>query len=1590
MSSSNNSLTSQTPRSMEDPAPPLGVSGLNGGGGTALTGGTHPLATMAKPRSTLSKEEEEEIMKEVCVNNGVKYAKILTASDETNRVHLLEIFFAGYPKMVGLNMFPNLRTLVIINQASLSRIEGLSHCPKLSELWICECDISKIEQMQHVKHLKKLYLYSNKIGVIENLDALTELEVLWLNHNDIVNIENIQMLTRLKQLNLAENKIEKIGHTLDANQRLEELNLSGNRLSSLRDLTNLMRLPFLSSLCMKDPLYSPAPVSLLCNYATHVLYHLPSLTKLDTYDISSKTMTEFAETTVLKKKMFYNMRIRTVYRNLAQVIGKMQAFQQQIVDFPHERLRALINVMKEIECIDESPGLAQREEPTDDSPSPGPDKTQVQSELNLQKLSAHPNYSSKLDAMKERVKKWERKCSEIEAFYAETVTRFRDSAHTLVNRMVVELESGGNVRFEEGSPSDLWFTSCHDLVLSRFCAADYREHGIVAIKVRRIIRLHNRTLRSRFDNKLVSIVDNPEGEYFISNRNVGYKKLLEYLFWMWDPSLPGGTNEPERILEEGFMDAENYTDLSRDGAVPLSNSLSLADRHRINHLMNKNRGKEVQEFCPFKYGQLVISKVYLGKNAKALDDKIIQQSSYPKLDSVFRPRKMCVNHDKNKLNLDNSSCECSSRQCEWYIFDNELVLPEYIVEFEYVTKMRPKSPFAQFNEVLLDNKDSNYPSLPLQEEDKQVDSDVLNMEPQPKQRPRLVAVTDELLLKITMEKEFEHITTLNLHGNGLTRLKPLQPLKSLKRLVVSFNELSKLDELAHMGLEQLDASFNKIVTLEGLKGLHKLRQLDISWNKLTHTKDELSILRKHMPNITALDVRNNPWQKADSLRLRIIGRLKLLNLLNGATVTESESSAALRIAAGSRISQVSLLTFSRTDQSRPRSLSLLSTAQVLCTTSRHKPEKLSDHDTHWYSKITSLNLDNQHITKLSNLEKLEHLKYASFNNNDITKIEGLDHCQKLEELSIENNCICKLDGISKLTHLRRLSLCQNYITSLEFSSLQNLVHLHYLALDNNQLTSLNGLQNCTPLMEVYIGNNQITNIRDVFHLKSLTNLVILDMFGNPVAVDNDNYRLFVIYHLRTLKALDGSAIDTSEGNNAKDMFGGRLTPDFVAEKLGHSNFLDVREMDLPSSGIRIVDLGAADVFLNLRSVNLEHNNLTSFSGLINLPNLRVLCLNHNRIECVMPKQKQTSKTKTGLTSNPSSFKNAADLFNQDTNLAPVLENLEVLHLGYNGIKDMGALQLSRLTGLKALFLQGNEIQKVEGMEHLHDLRELVLDRNKIKSVCEMSFINQWNLQELHMEENRLRELANFNCLENLQRLYLGSNRIQEVGELENLDGLQSLIEISVVNNPAWCFARAARRHLHRPLLVYRLKNLLVIDGIPVTEEERAKAELYFMDQQGSVLNSFDPSIGGQGAADGSLPGIGQYKAQIPVKVTNMQLATSPLWNGSIFYDEATAQDNAQRGGGRRRGGKQANGESGMPAPLGRTNTMYQQPSGGTGYGGFTYTNSGNRAQFYLNQIPYVASQSSQTAEYVEWLTRIRFQDYQLFIALRHDMPVFSQ
>ena len=46
--------------------------------------------------------------------------------------------------------------------------------------------------------------------------------------------------------------------------------------------------------------------------------------------------------------------------------------------------------------------------------------------------------------------------------------------------------------------------------------------------------------------------------------------------------------------------------LGRDEAVPLANSLSLADKFRIAHTLKQAKGKEQGDACPFRHGELAL------------------------------------------------------------------------------------------------------------------------------------------------------------------------------------------------------------------------------------------------------------------------------------------------------------------------------------------------------------------------------------------------------------------------------------------------------------------------------------------------------------------------------------------------------------------------------------------------------------------------------------------------------------------------------------------------------------------------------------------------------------------------------------------------------------------------------------------------------------------------------------------------------------------------------------------------------------------------------------------------------------------------
>lgn len=73
-----------------------------------------------------------------CLANGASYEK---ATQEGSSLDSLEMFFTGFPRMLGLALFPALRQLTILGQ-DVEHIEGLQGCPLLQELWVAECHLT--------------------------------------------------------------------------------------------------------------------------------------------------------------------------------------------------------------------------------------------------------------------------------------------------------------------------------------------------------------------------------------------------------------------------------------------------------------------------------------------------------------------------------------------------------------------------------------------------------------------------------------------------------------------------------------------------------------------------------------------------------------------------------------------------------------------------------------------------------------------------------------------------------------------------------------------------------------------------------------------------------------------------------------------------------------------------------------------------------------------------------------------------------------------------------------------------------------------------------------------------------------------------------------------------------------------------------------------------------------------------------------------------------------------------------------------------------------------------------------------------------
>lgn len=711
---------------------------------------------------------------------------------------------------------------------------------------------------------------------------------------------------------------------------------------------------------------------------------------------------------------------------------------------------------------------------------------------------------------------------------------------------------------------------------------------------------------------------------------------------------------------------------------------------------------------------------------------------------------------------------------------------------------------------------------------------VVNTAPMTPARPKLQVIVPDALARY-FDGLLANLTYLNLHSNNIRQLENLSVCTNLQTLVCSFNEIHKIEGLEGLkSLERLELGFNFIKRLDGLQGLGNLKVLELN-NNLIYRLEDLSLLKKHNPHITDLNLSNNAVSDVKSYRSLVLNKLESLQVLDGKSLTQVERVSA----ANHACTMTSELLFQCSHFVRRSQWRHVNKSPERTPAENQTSDEISLQSDDWMANVEELDMDHRRLRKIAPLNKMTKLRRATFCDNELTRIEGLESCLSLEELFLEENKLTKIERLSTLTNLRKLDLGRNKISKAD--GLESLHMLAELSLEDNELEELSSLAGLHSLMELYLCNNKVANLNELLWLKELPKLIILDMFGNPCFNDPE-YRLHTIFYLKKLKVLDGVPVDMQELHDARDKYAGRITEEWIEEHLGHRDFGQVTELQLPGAFIREAQILFSGKFESLHQLNLDNNLIWDLSTFANMPQLATLRLNNNRVG-----QGPTKGSKDAVA--------AEELLMRSGFTPDCLSSLEVLYLEGNHISIMGRLGLGNLKGLRSLYLGNNDIVKIEGLNALQHLRELNLNKNKIKSVDDEAFTGLASLRELSLEENGLKSLTNFQYLPFLHTLHLTANRIQDFAEIDKLVSTRTLLDISIQNNPL------ARKAFYRVSIIKRLQSLQMIDGKPITWEERERADTTNGDYRTQTMY---PSI-----VQDTRPRNNSSGHRVPVKVTSV-------------------------------------------------------------------------------------------------------------------------
>ncbi|KAL8672403.1 MAG: hypothetical protein Q9168_003142 [Polycauliona sp. 1 TL-2023] len=284
------------------------------------------------------------------------------------------------------------------------------------------------------------------------------------------------------------------------------------------------------------------------------------------------------------------------------------------------------------------------------------------------------------------------------------------------------------------------------------------------------------------------------------------------------------------------------------------------------------------------------------------------------------------------------------------------------------------------------------------------------------------------------------------------------------------------------------------------------------------------------------------------------------------------------------------------------------------------------------SSVRHLQARHNCLSSLTSWSHLQNLQYLDVSNNQITSLVGFQSLVHLRELKAANNQIESLEGILELDGLIKLVLRGNSIKAVNFESSQ-LTHLTELDLGHNRLLQVTHLNDLPALKRLDLSNNVIETLDFPEVLQSLQHLCAaenclagLDIGQLPglqsLSIDNNSIaRIDGLATHTSLQSLSWreqhlksgmpeTSVQYQHCRNVRELY---LSGNIIRTFTPSSHLLDLRHLELASTGLQHLPEDFGIKCSNLRSLNLNFNALAELRPLLGLGKLEKLQLAGNRV-----------------------------------------------------------------------------------------------------------------------------------------------------------------------------------------------------------------------------------------------------------------------------------------------------------------------------------------------------------------------------------------